>query len=240
MATTGRVRERYLERLATLLLEGHDVAVLEAAAERAAWEPPETLTAVLLPQHHAPTVLSHLGPHTLHVSGELPGVDDDSLSVILVPDSLGPGRVRLTRLLDQRRAVLGPARPWAEVRRSYERALRARALPTTTDVLDTETRLSELVLTADREALADLRAAVLAPLDELRPAPRARLEETLRAWLLHHGRRDQVAAELHVHPQTVRYRMGQVRDAFGDALDDPRTVLDLTIALALEPTTRAV
>ena len=235
MATTGRVRERYLERLAALLLEGEEVAVLEAAAERAAWEPPQTLTAVLLPQHHAPAVLSHLGPHTLHVSGELPGVDDDSLSVILVPDSLGPGRVRLVRLLEQRRAVLGPARPWTEVRRSYERALRARTLPRTADVLDTETRLSELVLTADRRALADLRAAVLAPLDELKPGPRARLEETLRAWLLHHGRRDQVAAELHVHPQTVRYRMGQVRDAFGDALDDPRTVLDLTIALALEP-----
>jgi len=132
--------------------------------------------------------------------------------------------------------VLGPARPWTEVRRSYERALRAQTLPRTADVLDTETRLSELVLTADRQALADLRAAVLAPLDELRPGPRERLEETLRAWLLHHGRRDHVAAELHVHPQTVRYRMGQVREAFGDALDDPATVLDLTIALALEPT----
>lgn len=235
MATTGRVRERYLERLAALLLEGEEVTVLEAAAERAAWEPPQTLTAVLLPQHHAPAVLSHLGPHTLHVSGELPGVDDDSLSVILVPDSLGPGRVRLIRLLDQRRAVLGPARPWTEVRRSYERALRAHTLPRAADVLDTETRLSELVLTADRQALADLRAAVLAPLDGLKPGPRARLEETLRAWLLHHGRRDQVAAELHVHPQTVRYRMGQVRQAFGDALDDPGVVLELTIALAFPP-----
>ena len=36
MATTGRVRERYLERLAALLLEGEEVTVLEAAAERAA------------------------------------------------------------------------------------------------------------------------------------------------------------------------------------------------------------
>jgi DNA-binding PucR family transcriptional regulator len=100
-------------------------------------------------------------------------------------------------------------------------------------VLDTESRLSELVLTADRQALADLRAAALRPLDDLKPGPRGRLEETLRSWLLHHGRRDQVAADLHVHPQTVRYRMGQVREAFGDALDDPATVLELTIALAL-------
>ena len=130
MATTGRVRERYLERLARRLLVGEDGAALEAAAEQAAWEPPETLTAVLLPQHHAPAVLSHLGPNTLHVSGELPGVEADELSVLLVPDSLGPDRVRLLRLLDQRRAVLGPARPWVEVRSSYERALRARGAAT--------------------------------------------------------------------------------------------------------------
>ena len=236
-ASTGRVRERYLERLATMLLQGEDEPTLEAAAEQAAWQPPESLTAVLLPQRHAAAVLSHLGPHTLHVSTDLPGVDEDDLSVLLVPAGAGPDRVRLARLLDQRQAVLGPARPWAHARLSYERAVRARLLPRTADVLDTEARLSELVLTADPQALRDLRAAALRPLDALKPGPRERLEETLRSWLLHHGRRDQVAADLHVHPQTVRYRMGQVRDAFGDALDDPATVLDLTIALALEPDT---
>jgi hypothetical protein len=232
-ATTGRVRERYLERLATLLLLEQDQPTLEAAAEQAAWQPPESLTAVLLPQRHAAAVLSHLGPHTLHVSSDLPGVEEDDLSVLLVPVGAGPDRVRLARLLAQREAVLGPARPWVQARLSYERAVRARLLPRTADVLDTEVRLSELVLTADRQALADLRAAALRPLDGLKPGPRERLEETLRSWLLHHGRRDQVAADLHVHPQTVRYRMGQVREAFGDTLDDPATVLDLTIALAL-------
>ena len=231
-ATTGRVRERYLERLATLLLRGEDQPALEAAAEQAAWQPPESLTAVLLPQRHAAAVLSHLGPHTLHVSAELPDVDDDGLSVLLVPAGAGPDRVRLTRLLDQRQAVLGPARPWTQARLSYERAVRARLLPHHAEVLDTETHLAELVLTADPRALADLRTAVLRPLDGMKPGPRERLEETLRSWLLHHGRRDQVAADLHVHPQTVRYRMGQVREVFGDALDDPTTVLELTIALA--------
>src|SRR5687768_11604838 len=50
LATTGRVRQRYLERLANLLLAGGPVADLEAAAERADWTPPRTLTAVILPQ----------------------------------------------------------------------------------------------------------------------------------------------------------------------------------------------
>ena len=34
-----------------------------------------------------------------------------------------------------------------------------------------------------------------------------------------------------MHPQTVRYRMGQLRELYGDRLDDPATVLELTIAL---------
>ena len=87
------------------------------------------------------------------------------------------------------------------------------------------------MLAADADARADLRAAVLAPLDDLRPATAEKLTETLRAWLLHQGRRDAVAEELFVHPQTVRYRMGQLRELFGDDLEDPATVLALVIAL---------
>jgi DNA-binding PucR family transcriptional regulator len=30
----------------------------------------------------------------------------------------------------------------------------------------------------------------------------------------------------------VRYRMNQLRDLYGDSLDDPDTVLELTIALS--------
>ena len=88
------------------------------------------------------------------------------------------------------------------------------------------------MLHADESALADLRARVLAPLEGLRPGTAEKLADTLRAWLLHQGRRDDIAAALFVHPQTVRYRMGQLRDLYGDNLDDPDTVLALTLALA--------
>ena len=98
--------------------------------------------------------------------------------------------------------------------------------------VDSEEHLARLVVTADPDALEDLRARALAPLADLRPATRERLEETLRSWLLHQGRRDAVAAELHVHAQTVRYRMGQLRELYGDRLDDPCAVLDLVVALA--------
>ena len=101
--------------------------------------------------------------------------------------------------------------------------------------MDSEDHLAELVVSADPDALADLRARALAPLADLKPAARERLAETLRAWLLHLGRRDDVAAQLHVHAQTVRYRMGQLRERYGERLDDPRTVLELLLALHPDP-----
>jgi DNA-binding PucR family transcriptional regulator len=97
--------------------------------------------------------------------------------------------------------------------------------------VDSEDHLAALVISADPDALRDLRARVLAPLNGMRPATRERLEATLRSWLLHQGRREAVAAELHVHPQTVRYRMSQLRDLYGDQLDDPATIFDLLLAL---------
>jgi DNA-binding PucR family transcriptional regulator len=72
-------------------------------------------------------------------------------------------------------------------------------------------------------------------LDDLRPSSGDRLVETLRAWLLHNGRRDEVARSLHVHPQTVRYRVGQLRELYGDRLEDPATVAALTVALSVPP-----
>lgn len=233
----GRARGRLMERLARDLVGGEDLAVVTAAAERAQWSPPRTLTAVLLPQGQVTSVLGLLDARTLHAGGELPDLDTDDLAVLLVPDVRGRDRTRLVELLQGRFAVVGPARPWARAGESYRRAARARDLPRAPrrSTLDTDERLVEIVLLADPQALADLRAEALAPLGELRPAVRARLLETLRAWLLFQGRRELIAATLYVHPQTVRYRMGRLRAVFGDRLDDPDEILRLTLALAVDP-----
>src|SRR5665811_2628154 len=86
----------------------------------------------------------------------------------------------------------------------YKRQVHARGLARTSEheVVDTDERLVELVLRADAEAYRDLRTAALAPLADLRPDVRQRLEDTLRSWLLHHGRRQLVADDLFVHAQT--------------------------------------
>ena len=235
LATTGRVRQRHLERLATLLLTAAPVQELAVVAERADWTPPRTLTAVILPEAKVRGVLVSLDSRTLQSTEEVPDTGEgQELAVLLVPDAGARSRPALLRTLDGRDAVVGPPRPWSGVHASYDRALRALRLGLAADgpaALDTDERLADLVLSADPSALEDLRARVLAPLADIGAGPREKLTETLRAWLLHHGRREQIAAELFVHPQTVRYRMQQLRELYGARLEDPRTVLELTVAL---------
>ncbi len=234
LATTGRVRQRQLERLAQHLAAGAAPDRLAELAERADWPAPSTLTAVLIAESQVRPALTALPASTLQAV-DVPDLDAGVL--LLVPDAHERARPALLRGLGGRGVVVGPARPWPRVRASYVRALRARALGLAADgqdVVDTERHLPALVLTADPDALADLRTSALAPLAELRPATAEKLAETLRAWLLHQGRRDETAAALFVHPQTVRYRMGQLRDAFGDRLDDPDVVLALTVALGAD------
>jgi DNA-binding PucR family transcriptional regulator len=92
-------------------------------------------------------------------------------------------------------------------------------------------RLLDLLLRADLGLAADLASAALAPLDELPAGQRSRLLETLAAWLDAHGEARPAAERLHVHVQTVRYRLERLRDLFGDALDDPARRLELALAL---------
>ena len=87
----------------------------------------------------------------------------------------------------------------------------------------------------DGTLAADLAASALAPLADLKPGARARLRATLRAWLDHPGQVTRVAGDLHVHPQTVRYRVAQLRELFGERLDDPEARFELALALRAEP-----
>ncbi|MFC6707520.1 helix-turn-helix domain-containing protein [Flexivirga alba] len=231
LAVEGRVRERRRERLAGALLEGRDEATVRNLAEGAEWAPPESLTAVILPSERVSAVIAQLGSGCLRAEDEADR--EPPVAVLLVPDADGPGRLHLLRVLAGRPAYVGPVRPWLDAEASYKRALRAHGLGfARREPVDTDDHLARLVISADPLAHADLRAAALAPLAELPAATAARLAETLRSWLLHQGRRDAVAAELHVHPQTVRYRMAQVREAYGDRLADPDVVRDLVIGLS--------
>ena len=241
LAASGRVQERLREQLADALVGGSAPATVEAAAERAGWPVPDELTVVLVPEGRGPG-LSALPQDTLQATGAAQQRALDGLGpveTLLVPGGSAARKVVLQSLRDD--AVVGPTVPWHEASRSADRAarvLRLREQRRIGDpdlggwgVLDADDHLVALVASADEAVMADLREQVLAPLRQLRPASADKLTETLRAWLLHQGRREDMAATLFVHPQTVRYRMGQLRELYDDLLEDPDWVLRATVAL---------
>lgn len=228
LAVSGRLRQQRLDRLAVRILEGVSEGELVGAAELADWIPSPHLSAVVVPESRLRSTRALVDPRSLHPPEDLVATIDDGTSVLLVPAGPGSERRALVQVCREVDGVVGPPRPWASAGASFDRARRAYRLGLRGD---TEAHLADLVVGADDEALVDLRARVLAPLQAQSETSRAKLTETLRAWLLHHGRRDDIADVLFVHPQTVRYRMGQLRDIYGERLTEPDFVRDATIAL---------
>lgn len=66
---------------------------------------------------------------------------------------------------------------------------------------------------------------------DLTPKQRNRMATTLLVWLQTRGTHREIAARLDVHPQTVRYRIHQLQQLFGDKLTDPDTRLTMELAL---------
>jgi DNA-binding PucR family transcriptional regulator len=64
-----------------------------------------------------------------------------------------------------------------------------------------------------------------------RTGERDRLTETLAAWLAHQRHTPAIAHELHVHPQTVRYRVAKLRQLLGDGMDTGQGRFELELAL---------
>lgn len=230
LAISGRLRQQRLDRLTIRLLDGSPEAEMLLAAERADWEPPVHLTAVIVADSKVRSIRGMLDQHTLYLPEEAAGLAvEQGTSVLLVPAGPGHERRALLKVLVAADGVAGPPRPWTQAAASYRRARRAYRLDLRGD---TDTHLAALVVGADHDAQRDLRVRVLAPLGHLSPVSQDKLTDTLRAWLLHHGRREDIAQALFVHPQTVRYRMSQLREAYGDRLTDTEFVRDATIALA--------
>jgi hypothetical protein len=230
LESTGRLRQRNLERLARALITGAAPDAVASAAERAGWVPPTELIAVLLPESQAAHASTLIDADTLQPVEDLPGIPEGR-ALLLVPSAGSASRAALLRSLRSTSAVVGPSVPWLEAVRSHQRAARAFTLDLS-GVVDADAHLAALVLGADPDTRADLRAQVLAPLADQRPSTAEKLTETLRSWVLNQGRRDAVAAELFVHAQTVRYRVQQLRELYGDRLEDPQFVLEATLALA--------
>jgi hypothetical protein len=222
--------DRRRGELLDLLLSGTaDGPSVTAAAAAAGWSVPEELVAVVVEEELAGGLRTRLGPEALVApyGGEV---------VALVPaPPRAAAREALRSALVGWRAGVGPARPWAGAPASLRVAQQAASLlargVVTTEPVFADEHLGSLVVHRDAELLAALAHARLAPLEQLRESSRERFAETLLAWLQHRGERQHVAAALHVHPQTVGYRLGRLREMFGPALDDPQGRFELELAL---------
>jgi hypothetical protein len=227
---------RRRHRLVTLLLS--DPAPAEAIAAQASlagWRLPRLVSVVLLGSHDAGGVAGHLPGDVL--------VDlDRAQPCLIVPDPEGPGR---RRLLDQAltgvRAAAGPAVPITAAASSLGWAAETLALrsaggpggPGGTgghQVLHCDDHLTEIVLHRGHDALGRLSRVRLAPLGRVAAPRRKALADTLLVWLETRSI-GQTAARLHIHRQTARYRMNQLKAMFGPALDDPDTRFELELAL---------
>ena len=225
--------ERRRRRLAALLLDpAAGDEEIEAAAADAGWEPPPRLAALAWAAGGR-RILSRLPAGSLVADpGEAGG---PGLALLSDPEAPGLG-ARLERLATRGPLVLGPAVAPRSAALSADRARAALRL-VTRDLVEApafsraDDHLGALVAHGDEQALAELAERRLAPLGEETPASRRRLSETLRSWLDHQGEVARVAAELHVHPQTVRYRLARLRERFGERLDDPEARFELALAL---------
>lgn len=223
-----RVRRQHLVRV--LLREAPvDREEAEQAARRARWPLPERVAVVAFLHGDHERLLAAVPAAIVEPVG--------AVAYAIVPDIDAPGRRRaLAGAIAPRYAAVGPAVPWSETRLSF---LRARALLELVEegaveprgLIDAGDHVAALLLRSDPRLAQELACNRLAPLARLRASTRARLVDTLAAWLAAQGRQSEVAERLGVHPQTVRYRVKQLRACFGDALDDPDRRFELDLAL---------
>jgi PucR C-terminal helix-turn-helix domain len=227
-------RERRRRRLAALLLDGeaHDSEAIERAAELARWPVPRELAVLALAGEDPGSVTRRLDLDVLAGA-------DAAGSWLILPDPGAPGRAAaLGHALEHTECALGPAVAPREAGRSLRWARLALGL-VGRGVLPSErpTRiddhLAQVIVLQDEGLAAALLARRLQPLDGLPARDRERLLQTLAAWLAHQRHTPAVAAELHVHPQTVRYRIGKLRGLLGDELESPDGRFELELALRI-------
>ncbi|MEU9114565.1 helix-turn-helix domain-containing protein [Streptomyces sp. NPDC048483] len=156
---------------------------------------------------------------------------------MVVPEPDAPGRRELlARAAAGWSGAIGPAVPLLDAAKSLRWAgsavdLMERGLLPAGELLQCTEHTEALVLLPPEELIEDLTRRRLAPLTRCGPTHARRLAETLLAWLETRGGAPEVAARLGVHPQTVRYRLRQIRELWGTEVDDPDRRFELELVL---------
>ncbi|RAY11237.1 PucR family transcriptional regulator [Actinomadura craniellae] len=221
---------RHRRRLLDLILtsSGMSFPAVEELARLARWRLPRTAAVVVFDEHG--------GPHATLPPEVLTDFARD-LPCALIPDPDGPGRrSALGTVLRGRTAVIGPSMPLDGAAKSLgwateTMALVRRRIIRADGLIPAIDHVTTLITFKDEDLVAAVSERRLAPLQEVRPAHREQLARTLLACLQNGFNATEAATRLHVHPQTVRYRLQQLQRLFRDRLDDPNARLELEIVL---------
>lgn len=233
-AAQAGYRDVVRRRLAEALVDGLAATDLEAVrrlADEAGWVFPSKLAVAVVPGAAGSGRPLPAAPADVLV------LERGAEVIAVVPDPSGPGRrAALVASAPTTGVYVGTVRGPSEAAVSLAHARRLHRLViegvvAAEPVVVANDHLAEMVVAADPALLAELAERILRPLDSLPLERRRTLEETLSVWLGHDGDRSAVAAALVVHPQTVSYRMAQLRAELGDSLANPRDRLALRLAL---------
>jgi DNA-binding PucR family transcriptional regulator len=88
-----------------------------------------------------------------------------------------------------------------------------------------------VLLASTPDAAAVLARSVLGPVLTLPAAERDLLLQTLRTWFAEEGATSTAAAKLHLHRNTVRYRLRRIEELTGRSLAQPTGLAEVHLAL---------
>lgn len=233
---SGAAVQHLRRRLLRLILEQPPVPRqgIDSLAEQAGWPLPGTVTPVVV----------RPAARSARADGRIPVPEGDILAdlsgtqpLLLLPGPVTVAReAELARVLAGHRAVIGLTVPLGMAADSLRWAQQAQCLAESrifgdAALLRCEDHLVTLWLLSDAKLADQVVKQQLGALAQLTPHQRAWVTDTLGPWLEKRGSAAEIAELLHVHPQTVRYRIRQFEQAFGDRLSDPEARFALELAL---------
>ena len=226
------LRRRRRGELARLLVRDPPAAEadLRAASQAAGWPLPRTVAALACAEADLGILAGRLPPDLLVTPL-------DETGCVLVPDPEGPGRIKsVEHAAAGFRLALGPTGATSQLAASWSlarallRAAEAGALRAE-GLVRVDEHLGDLLLFESGALLQRIAARRLTPLAPLTEKARSRMRETALAYIRHRGNAVAMAAALHVHPQTARYRTARLRELLGEQLDDPDARFELEAVL---------
>lgn len=219
-------------RLVGQVLSGGPLSELVATADRAGWDLPSSIVIIEVEPRDGAAIpdLDHLGDRVLCAH------DGDSATLVCPQPESTTLLERLRREHTLLRAAVSwpvpmaqapAARGWA--RRALD--LRRRGVIRDAPSIACADHYTQLWLHGEPLLRQRLVQQLMPPLLAETPNSREILAETMLAWLESRDSAPAIATRLGVHPQTIRYRWKRINGLFGELLQDPEFVIQVTMLL---------